>query len=140
MQSGAGLDAPITDVANGVFDDNTLAVVGDYTMAVLGLRQDMTYKLLDQAVITDDTGKIIYNLPQQDMLALRVTFRAAFAVAPSPARLRAPARRTRSRCAEGRDAVGRNVGVASGFRDLSPARIRGAPASSPDRLRRPGLL
>ena len=48
---------------------------------MLGIRQDMTYKLLDQAVITDDTGKVIYNLPQQDMLALRVTFRAAFAIA-----------------------------------------------------------
>jgi HK97 family phage major capsid protein len=81
VQSGAGLDAPIVYVPNGVFDANTLAVVGDYTLAVLGLRQDMTYKLLDQAVITDDTGNIIFNLPQQDMLAMRVTFRAAFAVA-----------------------------------------------------------
>jgi hypothetical protein len=67
-------------VGDGVFDAATLAVAGDYRMAVLGLRQDMTYKLLDQAVITDDTGKIIYNLPQQDMLAMRVVFRAAFAV------------------------------------------------------------
>ena len=41
----------------------------------------MAYKLLDQAVITDDTGNVIYNLPQQDMLAMRVTFRAAFATA-----------------------------------------------------------
>jgi HK97 family phage major capsid protein len=81
VQSGGGLDAPITYVANGVLPATTLAVVGDYTMAVLGLRQDMRYKLLDQAVITDDQGAVIYNLPQQDMLALRVTFRAAFAVA-----------------------------------------------------------
>ena len=84
VQSGAGLDAPITYVANGVFPAGppaTLAVVGDFTMAVLGIRQDMTYKLLDQSVITDDQGAIIYNLPQQDMLALRVVFRAAFAVA-----------------------------------------------------------
>ena len=50
-------------------------------MAVLGLRQDMRFKLLDQAVITDDTGKVIYNFPQQDMIGMRVTFRAAFAVA-----------------------------------------------------------
>lgn len=81
VQSGAGLDAPISYVANGVFDANTLAVVGDYRMAVLGLRQDMRFKILDQAVITDDTGKVIFNLPQQAMLAMRATFRAAFAVA-----------------------------------------------------------
>jgi hypothetical protein len=81
VQSGAGLDAPITYVTNGVLPDGTLAIVGDYGLAVLGLHQDMTYKLLDQSVITDDAGKIIYNLPQQDMVALRVTFRAAFAVA-----------------------------------------------------------
>jgi hypothetical protein len=47
-------------------------VVGDYSMAVVGVRQDLTYKLLDQAVITDNTGAIVYNLPQQDLLALRV--------------------------------------------------------------------
>ena len=46
----------------GVFDATTLAVVGDFTLAVLGIRQDMTYKILDQAVITDDTGAVIYNL------------------------------------------------------------------------------
>jgi len=31
-------------------------------MAVVGVRQP-TYKLLDQAVITDDTGAIVFNLP-----------------------------------------------------------------------------
>jgi HK97 family phage major capsid protein len=82
VQTGAGLDAPITYVANGVFPAGTLAVVGDFaTSAVLGVRQDLTYKVLDQAVITDDTGKVIFNLPQQDMLALRVVARFAFAIA-----------------------------------------------------------
>jgi Phage capsid family len=82
VQTGQGLDAPITYVANGVFSPaTTLAVVGDYSMAVLGLRQDMTFKLLDQAVITDDAGAVIYNFAQQDMVGMRVVFRAAFAVA-----------------------------------------------------------
>lgn len=55
-------------------------VAGDFTKLVVGVRQDMTYKLLTEGVITDGTGAIVYNLPQQDMVALRLVFRAAYAV------------------------------------------------------------
>jgi HK97 family phage major capsid protein len=55
-------------------------IVGDFNNLVVGVRQDMTYKLITEGVITDNSGNIIYNLPQQDMVALRLVFRAGWAV------------------------------------------------------------
>lgn len=56
-------------------------LMGDFSKLVIGIRQDFTYKLITEGVITDNTGAIIYNLPQQDMVALRLVFRAGYAVA-----------------------------------------------------------
>lgn len=57
------------------------AVIGDFSQAILGIRQDITYKVLTEGVIQDGSGVIQYNLPQQDMVALRVVFRCAFQTA-----------------------------------------------------------
>lgn len=79
--SGSIEGVPLSFVPGGVFAPTVVGVAGDYSMAVLGLRQDLTFKVLDQAVLTDNAGAVIYNLPQQDMLAMRVTFRAGYALA-----------------------------------------------------------
>lgn len=57
------------------------AIAGNRSEGIIGIRQDLQYKVLDQAVIQDNTGRIVYNLPQQDMVALRVTFRLGFTIA-----------------------------------------------------------
>jgi len=59
------------------------AVAGDFSQGILGVRQDLTFKMLDQSVIQDNTGAIIYNLAQQDLVAMRVVCRYAFQI-PNP--------------------------------------------------------
>lgn len=56
------------------------AIAVDGAEFVVGVRQDVTWKLLDQAVIQDNTGAIVYNLAQQDMSALRLTMRVGWQV------------------------------------------------------------
>ena len=60
-----------------------LSISGQWDQLVYAIRQDVTYKILDQAVIQDAAGNIIYNLAQQDMVALRAVMRLGFAL-PNP--------------------------------------------------------
>ena len=60
-------------------------VAGNFKQLVYAIRQDIDVKILDQAVIQDPaTKEIVFNLAQQDMIALRVTFRMGWAL-PNPA-------------------------------------------------------
>jgi HK97 family phage major capsid protein len=72
---------PVIYPMRGLFPSTTRLFVGEWTQFVLGVRKDITIKILDEAVIQDSTGAIIYNLAQQDMVAARVTFRAGWQVA-----------------------------------------------------------
>lgn len=75
---------PINYVKNSSWDSTKAKLVaGDWSQAVYAMRQDMTYKILDQAVISDASGKIIYNLAQQDMVALRCKMRLGWQL-PNP--------------------------------------------------------
>lgn len=73
---------PVSEVRNGAWDtEKAMMIAADWTNFVVGIRQDITYKWLDQAVISDDNGKVILNLAQQDCTAMRVVFRAGFQIA-----------------------------------------------------------
>lgn len=69
---------------NGALDPAAvLQFSGDWNQLKWGVRQDMTYKIFTEGVITDDSGNIVYNLMQQDMIALRAVMRIAWQV-PNP--------------------------------------------------------
>lgn len=74
-----------TFVDNGTWDkDEATLIAGDFSQAVYAIRNDITYKVLTEAVIQDPSdGSIMYNLAQDDMVALRVTMRLGWEI-PNP--------------------------------------------------------
>jgi len=68
-------------VNNGSWDNTYALVVGSRRNAIIGVRQDIRYKLFTEGVIQDAAGDIQLNLMQQDAVALRATMRVGYAVA-----------------------------------------------------------
>lgn len=73
---------PLPEVKNGGWNKSVATVLaGDWTKAIIGIRQDMTFKMFTEGVISDDSGNVVLNLMQQDSVAMRVVMRVAFATA-----------------------------------------------------------
>lgn len=88
MQSGTSytLDgSPMNFPRNGAFDrSKALMISGDFSELCYSIRQDITFKIFDQGVIQDpDSGEILYNLMQNDMVALRAVMRLGWEI-PNP--------------------------------------------------------
>lgn len=85
LQNGRGgslYGYPLEEVSNGSWDPTVAdLLLGDWSMAIAGTRQDITFKMFDQGVIVDDAGKVIYNAAQQDGQIMRVVMRMAYATA-----------------------------------------------------------
>lgn len=80
--SGTLYGFPLGESMNGGWFSTVADVIGgDWSKAVLGVRQDMTFRLFTEGVISDDSGNVVLNLMQQDSVALRVVMRVAWQVA-----------------------------------------------------------
>ncbi|MEU7149207.1 phage major capsid protein [Streptomyces sp. NPDC045456] len=66
--------------AGGAGVDGVDLFGGDWSQFIVGVRQDITMKILTEATLFDNSGNVIFNLAQQDMTAVRLTFRVAWQV------------------------------------------------------------
>ena len=76
-----------------VFPDNgswnateALMLAGDFNYAVYAIRQDITFKMFDQGVITDGSGGVSLSLMENDCVAMRAVIRLGWAL-PKPANM-----------------------------------------------------
>jgi HK97 family phage major capsid protein len=72
---------PLEFVSSEPWVNNYEMVVGDRNQAIIGIRQDFSYKIFTEGVVSDDSGNVVVNLMQQDAIAMRAVGRFAFAVA-----------------------------------------------------------
>ena len=74
--------SPLMFPMNGSMDAATaLLFAGDWRQMVYAIRNDVEFRVFTESVITDAGGNVVYNLMQQDMIALRCKFRLGFQIA-----------------------------------------------------------
>ena len=88
--SNAGLSGFTTSASNYSM------IGGEWDQSMLAIREDIDMEMFDTGVITDNGSPpvIVYNLLQQDMVALRVTARFAWAI-PNPINRQQPTKASR---------------------------------------------
>ncbi len=72
---------PFVESKNGAWNSEVKLIGGDWSKAILGTRLDMTFTMHEDAVITNDSGVVVFNAMQQDSKIMRVVGRWGFAVA-----------------------------------------------------------
>lgn len=73
---------PLNEVQNGAWAPGTVDLIAaDWSKLVVGVRQDMQFRIFSEGVISNAEGEVVLNLMQQDTKAMRVTFRVGFQVA-----------------------------------------------------------
>jgi hypothetical protein len=72
---------PFVEQRNGAWNNNVSLIGGDWSKAIMGVRQDMTFTMHTDAIISDDSGNVVFNAMQQDSKIMRVVGRFGFAVA-----------------------------------------------------------
>ena len=77
-------DLPTTYIKNNSFQTAIArGICGAMSQAKYAIRTDLSFKLFTEGSITDDDGKVIVNLMQQDTVAMRFVMRLGWAV-PNP--------------------------------------------------------
>ena len=78
----------LNEVMNGAWDSTAAELIAlDWSKQLVGIRQDVTYEIFSEGVISDSDGKVLLNLMQQDTKALRVVFRVGYQVAKPKTRV-----------------------------------------------------
>ena len=75
---------PVVFPDNGSWDASTaLLLAGDFDYARYAIRQDITFKIFDQGVITDGEGGVALSLMENDCVAMRAVIRLGWQL-PKP--------------------------------------------------------
>lgn len=72
----------LDEVMNGSWDATKASLIAaDWSKVIVGVRQDITFTMHEDGIVSDDNGVVIYNAMQQDSTIMRVVFRGAYATA-----------------------------------------------------------